>query len=82
MLALTSNISQDNEEKLIIWNSDSLVTGDQHTSAPISNDKRHFISLCESNAKVIGMDRVPRGIVTGKGKLELLVEDDEGIAHT
>ena len=79
-MAMSLSSSQDDEEKLLTWDSDSFVIGvDQHKSAPISNDKRHFVELQESNAKVIGMDGVPRVIAAGKGKLIWFIEDDEGI---
>ena len=81
-MAMSSSGSQVHEEKPLSWDSDSFVIGiDQHTSAPISNDKRHFIELQESHAKVVGVDGVPRGIAAGKGKLIWFVENDEGVIH-
>ena len=57
ILAMSSDMSKAEEAKVLSWDSDSFVIGiDQHTSAPISNDKRHFIELDESTAKVVGVD--------------------------
>ena len=81
-MAMSSSSPQDHVEKPLTWDSDSFVIGiDQHTSAPISNDKRHFLELQDTSAKVVGVDGVPRGIVAGKGKLVWYVEDDAGIVH-
>ena len=82
LMAMSSSSPQDHVEKPLTWDSDSFVIGiDQHTSAPISNDKRHFLELQDTSAKVVGVDGVPRGIVAGKGKLVWYVEDDAGIVH-
>ena len=82
LMAMSSSDSKDPDEQALSWDSDSFVIGiDQHTSAPISNDKRHFVEVQESNAKVVGVDGVPRGIAAGKGILIWFVEDDEGIIH-
>ena len=82
LMVMSSSGAQDYEEKPLTWDSDSLIIGiDQHTSISISNEKRHFVELQESNAKVVGVDRVRRGITAGKGKLVWFVEDDQGIIH-
>ena len=82
LITMSSIKSPDDQDKMVTWDTDSFVIGiDQHTSAPISNDKRHFIQLEETTAKVVGVDGVPRGIAAGKGKLQWLVEDDNGVVH-
>ena len=74
--------THDSQEGVLSWDSDSFTIGiDQHTSSPISNDKNHFINLQNTTAKVVGVDGVPRGIAAGKGTLQWLVEDDEGVVH-
>ena len=81
-ITMSSLTSQDDQAKIVTWDSDSFVIGiDQHTSSPISNDKRHFVQLENTTAKVVGADGVPRGIAAGKGTLQWLVEDDEGVVH-
>ena len=74
--------THDSQVGLLSWDSDSFTIGiDQHTSSPISNDKNHLIYLQNTTAKVVGVDGVPRGIAAGKGTLQWLVEDDEGVVH-